>query len=146
MIKEEALITSINGDFAKIEIIRSKPCGLCGKTQGCGNSIWGKIFSHRRNKIEIHNDIEAVEGDKVYLAIEESYLLKTSMLLYGAPITFLFLGMGLAEYFIPLSGDIHTLMGGIFGFVLGLIFIKVVASKNHNRLYNEARMIKITQN
>jgi len=146
MIKEEALITSINGNFAKIEIIRSKPCGLCGKTKGCGNSIWGKIFSQRRNKIEIHNDIKAVEGDKVYLAIEESYLLKTSMLLYGAPIIFLFLGMGLAEYFIHLSGDIHTLIGGVFGFFLGLIFIKAIVSKNHNRLYNEARMIKIIQN
>jgi hypothetical protein len=37
-------------------------------------------------------------------------------------------------------------MGGIFGFELGLIFIKAVVSKNHNGLCNEARMIKITQN
>ena len=146
MIKEEALVIGLNGRMASIEIVRSKPCGLCGKTQGCGNSIWGKIFSHRRSPLELPNTIGAIEGDRVYLEMEESYLLKTSMLLYGAPLLFIFFGMGFTEYFMHLAGDFYVLIVGVVGFLLGLALIKVAASKNHNRLYNEARMIKITQN
>ena len=143
MIEEEALITEVNGKMARIEIVRSKPCCLCGKTQGCGNNLWGKIFSYRRQTIEVPNAIGAKQGDIIYLAIEENYLLKTSLLLYGTPLLFIFLGMGLTEYFIHLANDMHTLIGGVTGFTIGLVLIKIIVSQNHNRLYHEAQMIKI---
>lgn len=93
MIEEQAVVIFKEDDQVSVEIMRTKPCGLCGKTQGCGNSIWGKIFSHKRNKLSIKNNIGVKVGDRVMLTIEENYLLRSSLLLYGLPLLFLFIGM-----------------------------------------------------
>ena len=44
MIKENAIVVSIDKDVASLEIVRNKPCGLCGQSRGCGISIWGRLF------------------------------------------------------------------------------------------------------
>lgn len=88
MIEEEAIVISNDRELAEVDIIRTKPYGLCGKTQRCGNSIWGKVFSFKKRKIQIQNNINAKVGDKVKLLVEENYLLKTSLLLYGVPLFF----------------------------------------------------------
>ncbi len=53
MIEERAVILSVSqynhnlsDSTATLEIERKTACGLCGKTRGCGNSIWGKLFAH----------------------------------------------------------------------------------------------------
>ena len=114
MIEEEAIVIDQNGEFAEVDIIRTKPCGLCGKTQGCGNSIWGKVFSFQKRKIKIQNKINAKVGEKVKLVIEENYLLKASLLLYGLPLLFLFGGMIASEYILA-TNDFVVFLGGILG-------------------------------
>ena len=143
MIEEEAIVISNNRELAEVDIIRTKPCGLCGKTQGCGNSIWGKVFSFKKRKIQIQNNINAKVGDKVKLLIEENYLLKTSLLLYGVPLFFLFGGMIATEYLLEDTNDLIVFFGGFLGFSVGIILLKVVAAQNHTRLFSEAILAKI---
>jgi len=141
MIQEEALIKSVYDNMAEVEIIRSKPCGLCGQTQGCGNSIWGKIFSPKKGSLMIKNSINAKEGDHVFLAIEENYLLKASLLLYGIPLLSLFLGMLLSQAYLSSNNDFYSLVGGLIGFTLGVILVKYITVKNHDRLYQDAILV-----
>jgi len=143
MIEEEAIVISKDGEFAEVDIIRTKPCGLCGKTQGCGNSIWGKIFSFQKRKIKIQNNINAKVGEKVKLLIEENYLLKTSLLLYGVPLFFLFGGMIVSEYFLEVANDLAVFLGGVLGFLVGIILLKFITAQNHTRLFSEAILAKI---
>jgi len=143
MIEEEAIVISKDGEFAEVDIIRTKPCGLCGKTQGCGNSIWGKIFSFQKRKIQIQNNINAKVGEKVKLLIEENYLLKTSLLLYGVPLFFLFGGMIVSEYFLEVANDLAVFLGGVLGFLVGIILLKFITAQNHTRLFSEAILAKI---
>jgi sigma-E factor negative regulatory protein RseC len=143
MIEEEAIVISNDRELAEVDIIRTKPCGLCGKTQGCGNSIWGKVFSFKKRKIQIQNNINAKVGDKVKLLIEENYLLKTSLLLYGVPLFFLFGGMIATEYLLEDTNDLVVFFGGFLGFSVGIILLKVVAAQNHTRLFSEAILAKI---
>jgi sigma-E factor negative regulatory protein RseC len=143
MIEEEAIVISKDGEFAEVDIIRTKPCGLCGKTQGCGNSIWGKIFSFQKRKIQIQNNINAKVGEKVKLLIEENYLLKTSLLLYGVPLFFLFGGMIASEYFLAVANDLAVFLGGVLGFLVGIILLKFITAQNHTRLFSEAILAKI---
>ena len=143
MIEEQALVIFKEDDQVSVEIMRTKPCGLCGKTQGCGNSIWGKIFSHKRNKLSIKNNIEAKVGDRVMLTIEENYLLRSSLLLYGLPLLFLFIGMVFMDTITQKNSDLWVLVGAIFGMLSGLILVKFLARKNHDRLYKEAMITKI---
>ena len=143
MIEEQAVVIFKEDDQVSVEIMRTKPCGLCGKTQGCGNSIWGKIFSHKRNKLSIKNNIEAKVGDRVMLTIEENYLLRSSLLLYGLPLLFLFIGMVFMDTITQKNSDLWVLVGAIFGMLSGLILVKFLARKNHDRLYKEAIITKI---
>jgi|TARA_B100001105_G_C22149048_1_gene339318 sigma-E factor negative regulatory protein RseC len=143
MIEEEAIVISKDGEFAEVDIIRTKPCGLCGKTQGCGNSIWGKIFSFQKRKIQIQNNINAKVGEKVKLLIEENYLLKTSLLLYGVPLFFLFGGMIASEYFLEVANDLAVFLGGVLGFLVGIILLKFITAQNHTRLFSKAILAKI---
>ena len=143
MIEEQAVVIFKEDDQVSVEIMRTKPCGLCGKTQGCGNSIWGKIFSHKRNKLSIKNNIEAKVGDRVMLTIEENYLLRSSLLLYGLPLLFLFIGMVFMDTITQKNSDLWVLVGAIFGILSGLILVKFLARKNHDRLYKEAMITKI---
>ena len=143
MIEEEAIVISKDGEFAEVDIIRTKPCGLCGKTQGCGNSIWGKVFSFQKRKIKIQNNINAKVGEKVKLLIEENYLLKTSLLLYGVPLFFLFGGMIVSEYFLEVANDLAVFLGGVLGFLVGIILLKFITAQNHTRLFSEAILAKI---
>ena len=143
MIEEQALVIYEEGDKVSVEIMRTKPCGLCGQTQGCGNSIWGKIFSHKRNKLSIKNNVGAKVGDRVMLTIEESYLLRSSLLLYGLPLLFLFMGMVFMDTMVQKNNDLLVLVGGIFGMLVGIILVKFLALNNHERLYKEAMITKI---
>ena len=143
MIKEQAVVTFKEDDQVSVEIMRTKPCGLCGKTQGCGNSIWAKIFSHKRNKLSIKNNIGVKVGDRVMLTIEENYLLRSSLLLYGLPLLFLFIGMVFMDTITQKNSDLWVLVGAIFGMLSGLILVKFLARKNHDRLYKEAMITKI---
>jgi len=143
MIEEEAIVISKDRGFAEVDIIRTKPCGLCGKTQGCGNSIWGKVFSFKKRKIQIQNNINAKVGEKVKLVIEENYLLKASLLLYGVPLFFLFGGMIASEYLLKVTNDLVVFFGGFLGFSLGIILLKFITAQNHTRLFSEAILAKI---
>ena len=143
MIEEEAIVISKDRGFAEVDIIRTKPCGLCGKTQGCGNSIWGKVFSFKKRKIQIQNNINSKVGEKVKLVIEENYLLKASLLLYGVPLFFLFGGMIASEYFLKVTNDLVVFFGGLLGFLLGIILLKFITAQNHTRLFSEAILAKI---
>lgn len=142
MIHEEALVKSIQNNQVELEIVRSKPCGLCGKTQGCGNSIWGKIFSQKKGSLLFKNTINASAGDYVFLAIDENYLLKTSFIIYGIPLFSLFFGMIAAESFAKEFTDLYSFFGGLIGFIFGIICVKYIAIKNHDNLYRDAILIK----
>lgn len=40
MVEQAALVVAIQQQQAQVEIVRQKPCGICGQTRGCGISIW----------------------------------------------------------------------------------------------------------
>lgn len=143
MIEEEAIVISQKDGFAELDVIRTKPCGLCGKTQGCGNSIWGKVFSFQKRKIQIRNKINAKVGEKVKLVIEDNYLLKSSLLLYGLPLFFLFVGMVTTEYFLVVNNDLMVFFGGVIGFLIGIFLLKFITIQNHTKLFSEAILVKI---
>jgi sigma-E factor negative regulatory protein RseC len=140
MIQEEAIIIARHKKDAEVQIIRSRPCGLCGQTQGCGNGIWGKIFSRKNKNILLDNKINAEVGDKVILSIEEYYLLKTSLLLYGIPLLSMFFGMVFLSFLAESEKDLISFFGGVIGFI---IIVKFISTQQHDRLFKEAVMSKV---
>lgn len=126
MIEERAVILSLDSisgiPSATLEIERKSACGLCGQTRGCGNSIWGKLFSHQSTAFKAQNHINAKVGQSVIVGINESALLKSALLLYILPLVTLFLGAILATKINP--DDASAMIGAVVGLVLGLLWVK----------------------
>ena len=87
MIEERAVILALEYNpatqqsIATLEIERKTACGLCGQTRGCGNSLWGKLFSHKPAVFKASNTINAQVGQSVMIGIDERSLLKSALLL-----------------------------------------------------------------
>ena len=142
MIEEEAIVIKASKENVILEVVRSKPCGLCGQVRGCGNSIWGKIFSHRTGHIETHNHLNAKLGDVVILGIDETLMLKSSLMLYGVPLMLMFLGMVMANTFAKETTELYALLGAVIGLFLGVVLIKRIVNEKMQMFYNEAQLIR----
>ena len=142
MIEEQAIVIKASKESVTLEVVRSKPCGLCGQVRGCGNSIWGKIFSHQSGHIETRNNLNAKLSDIVILGIDETLMLKSSLMLYGVPLLLMFLGMVIANSFAKEMTELYTLVGAVLGLSLGVVMIKRVINEKMQMFYNEAQLIR----
>ena len=142
MIEEQAVVIKASKERVTLEVVRDKPCGLCGQVRGCGNSIWGKIFSHQSGHIETRNDLNAKLGDVVILGIDETLMLKSSLMLYGVPLLSMFLCMVIANSFAKEMVELYTLIGAVTGLFLGVVIIKRVINEKMQMFYNEAQLIR----
>lgn len=142
MIEEQAIVIKASKDRVTLEVVRSAPCGLCGQVRGCGNSIWGKIFSHQSGHIETRNDLNAKLGDIVILGIDETLMLKSSLMLYGVPLFTMFLGMLIFNHLAKEMVELYTLIGAVAGLILGVVMIKRVINEKMQMFYNEAQLIR----
>ena len=135
MIEEHAVNVSIDNESlgrvssdvnhystATLEIERKTACGLCGKTRGCGNSIWGKLFAHQSTAFKAQNLINAKVGERVIVGINERALLKSALLLYILPLVTMLLSAILATQFN--ASDASAMIGALIGLVLGLLWVK----------------------
>jgi sigma-E factor negative regulatory protein RseC len=142
MIEEQAIVIKASKDRVTLQVVRSAPCGLCGQVRGCGNSIWGKIFSHQSGHIETRNDLNAKLGDIVILGIDETLMLKSSLMLYGVPLFTMFLGMLVSNNLAKEMVELYTLIGAVAGLFLGVVMIKRVINEKMQMFYNEAQLIR----
>ena len=127
MIQENAVVISIDQDIASLEIIRNKPCGLCGQSRGCGISIWGRLFGHRSNIFKAKNTVNAVVDQVVVVGVEESALLWSSFAVYGIPLGLLILGaaLGNAMFSDGIHDDRNTALGALLGLFVGYVWLKI---------------------
>lgn len=125
MVEEQAVIVDLKDGVAMLEVIRRKPCGLCGQTRGCGVSMWGKLFRHRSHVFKAQNRIDAKVGDFVIVGVEEQALLRSALLVYGVPLVTLLAGALVAS--LAWGGehrDASTVIGAVLGLIVGLLWAK----------------------
>lgn len=130
MIEERAVVVGLDGEQALLEILRSKPCSLCGQTRGCGILLWGRLLGHRNRVLRAENRINAHIGDHVVIGVEEKALLASSLAVYGAPLALLLAGAALGMALLPasLNADVRSLAGAASGLMLGILWLKGHAS------------------
>jgi sigma-E factor negative regulatory protein RseC len=126
MIQENAIVVSLHKDVASLEIIRQKPCGLCGQSRGCGISIWGRFFGHRPNIFKAQNIVNAKVDQIVVVGVDESALLWSSFAVYGIPLALLILGaiLGSTIFSDSFHADRNTALGAMSGLFVGYLWLK----------------------
>src|SRR5690554_4483194 len=99
MIHETGTVISVSGDDAWVQTIRESACQSCKARHGCGQKALAGLTGGQSRQIRVANTLQAQPGDQVTVAIEESALLKASLLVYAIPLLFMVLAtivMGIA--------------------------------------------------
>jgi sigma-E factor negative regulatory protein RseC len=148
MIEEQAIVTSIDGAYARLEIKRNSPCGLCGSTGGCGASIWGRWFGQRRKGFSAFNELNAAVGEYVIIGVDESALLRGSLIAYLVPLLLscagAWFGASLASS--RAASDGYAVIGAMTGLLLGLAWARYhTAGKQQGGRYQPVMLRRAEQ-
>lgn len=149
MIEERALIVATNdqhGDqsLAYLEIERKTACGLCGKTRGCGNQIWGKLFAHHQARFSAKNTIKAQIGQSVIIAIDERAVMHAALLLYLLPLITMLVFAALFSWLF--GGDLFAVLGALLGLSLAWLWVKAfLAVRPHGFAWPEVVRLALEQ-
>lgn len=124
MIEEQAMVVSIEGEFAMVETSRAHACGPCGAKSMCGVSALAKFLGKRRSAVKVRNPIGAGPGDRVVVGLDESVLTTGSFVIYIVPlltlVMFAVAGQWLAGALGFESVEPMAIAGGLLGLWLGL--------------------------
>ncbi|MHC1719832.1 MAG: SoxR reducing system RseC family protein [Clostridiaceae bacterium] len=144
--KETGFVKEIDGEIAYIVFKRKSGCGdNCGH---CSGSCPAEFTI-----VNVKNALGASIGDQVEVSMEEKYLYKITLLVYGFPLFMLILGVFLGikwfyglgyknyEFFAAFSG---LLLMGISYFIISRIDKKL--SKNNNYSANMIRILEHREN
>lgn len=127
LLRESGIVSSIEGDFAYVDVQRQSGCSGCASSSGCGTSALATLFTKTsESAIKVRNRLNVQVGDHVVLTLDESRLIKHSFMAYGVPLIGLFLFSVLFSVlsvrfldFSEAAADIAAIMGGFLGVASG---------------------------
>ena len=96
MIEELAIVTKIENHQVWVESGPYGACGGCLQKTSCTTNAIGSVL--KKKQVPVDSGMPLKTGDQVMVAIDESLLLRASLLLYLAPLIALFTGAGIAEW------------------------------------------------
>lgn len=137
MLETEGVVTKVGPDGAYVETSRSSACGGCSSNQSCGTTTLSQMLGGKMTSFKVLNPVGAVVGDRVVIGLDESALLKSSVLAYLTPLALLLAGAILGSQMAPAAetSDAYSAWGAGIGLVLGFFSLKLLtvrtASKRH---------------
>jgi len=128
LIEESAVIVVRDGEFADVQAQRRGACGGCGARAACGTSLLDRFLGRRPLRLRVVNVIDAAVGDQVVIGVPEAALLRAAVSAYLVPVTGLILGailgQEIASFSTSLSSDLPSIIGGLMGFGLALLWLR----------------------
>ena len=121
MIEETGTVVSQDGDWAIVEPDKTSACGSCSVRNGCGTASLSRFFGQRRHAFHAQNPINARPGDRVVMGLDESSLIKGSVLVYLLPIAGMIVAAMLMSAWAGMNG-LNQELWSLLGLVLGLLF------------------------
>lgn len=123
MITERGRVIALKGDQIWVQTIRQNACTSCSARHGCGQRALASVTAGRANQVLVDNSLGARVGDEVMVAIDESTLLRASLLVYSVPLLGLVLGAVLGHQSVPGSDGPAIVFGGL-GLALGFVVVR----------------------
>jgi sigma-E factor negative regulatory protein RseC len=136
MLIEQARIVAKDSDALWVETLAHSACGDCSAKSGCGTGLLERYLrttQYLRIQLDSRSLNQYKLGDEIKLGMEESVVVRGSLLIYVIPLIGLLFGSGVGYQW----GEPGSIVGGIAGLVLGGILVRWHAWKNRlNRHYN----------
>jgi sigma-E factor negative regulatory protein RseC len=121
MIEEEGMVAEVEGNIAKVAIMKKSSCEQC--------SAAGVCHPGDQDFLEAANPLGAVKGQKVKVVIAPQMYLKASIILYGIPAAALITGAIIAKniaapYVGEERADLWAFIAGMACTVISFLFIR----------------------
>ena len=129
MIEELAVVVKIENHQVWVEAGQNSACGGCQQKVSCTTNALGNVL--KKKSVPVDSDIQLKPGDEVLVAIDESLLLRASLLLYLVPLISLFTGAGIADWLLAdniLYADLWIAGSAILSFLISLWLINQAQS------------------
>ena len=146
MIARPAVVIAVNdGDESIWVRIHNDTavCSSCTNSQGCNSAqLFAKLFRKNNDAdIKIASSLPLKVGDKVFVGIKESQLLRFSLLIYLMPLCCLIL----AALIVQISGnnDFLAISAGFTGLIVSFIGLKRFGN---NRFHNDLIILRHPDN
>ncbi|MGZ5011497.1 MAG: SoxR reducing system RseC family protein [Methylobacter sp.] len=122
MIEESAVVVKIENHQVWVESGQNSACGACLQKASCSTNAIGSVL--KKKAVPVDSDIQLEIGDQVMVAIDESLLLRASLLLYLMPLIALFSGAGVANWLLAdASADLWIAGSAMLSFLISLWLI-----------------------
>lgn len=99
MIDETATVTRVAEGQVWIVSRQGGACGGCAQQTSCGTATLSKLLPKREFAVDCEMQVSV--GDQVRVAIDDSHLLLSSLLLYFLPLLPMLLGVALLDTYLP---------------------------------------------
>ena len=126
MLETEAVVVRVGGGEAYVETFRASSCGSCSSKQSCGTSTLAQILGGKAKAFKVVNSIDAMVGERVVVGLEESALLRSSLLAYLLPLGLLVAGAVVGGWAAAgaAARDAYSALGAGLGLVVGYAALK----------------------
>jgi len=123
MIEEEGIVAEIEGDIARVSLLKKSACESCSASGVCHPGDADKSF------MEAANPLGAVKGQRVKVVVAPQVYLKASIILYGIPMVVFvggaILGKNLAiAYSGEANSDLWAFFAGMACLFVSFLFIR----------------------
>lgn len=123
MIEEEGIVVEVQGDVAKVAIVKKSSCEKCAASGVCHPG------DGEDSSMEASNLLGAKKGQRVKVVVAPQVYLKASIILYGIPmavfIAAAILGKNLGlKYGTEANSDLWAFISGMTFMVISFVFIK----------------------
>lgn len=131
MLETEGVVVKLGADGAYVETARASSCGTCSSQQSCGTTSLSQLLGGKPRPFRVLNPIGAAVGERVVIGLEESALLRSTLLSYVLPLALLMAGALLGSQMAPASAakDLYSVTGAGIGLMLGFAALKWVAAR-----------------
>lgn len=128
MIEETAVILECDGEYAQAQTERSSACGSCSSRSACETASLKEEADRVSDAVlQVLNPIGAQPGERIVIGFEESALTKASMAFYAVPLVSFILFALIGQWLT--SSESIAALGGIFGLVIGLLWLHHFSNK-----------------
>ena len=122
--KEVGKIIVDKGQYAIVRIERHSACDKCDK-----NCELSENHESSEMLVEVVNEVNAQEGQKVNLELEKQNLVFSALLVYLLPLLSIILGYIIGDYILSFPNEISGILGALVCLVVSVLLIKIVSSK-----------------
>jgi len=115
----EAVVRSLSGKDAVVEVAQGG-CGRCHEEGGCGGQHLTQMFCAGPKTYRVDNQVGAMVGERVVVAVGAGSLRRTANLAYGLPLISAIAGAVLG---MALGGDLAAILGAVTGLLLSFGYV-----------------------